>query len=247
MKTEIEITAGWDYNGDIQKVNKIFNYIGQLYTRIFNNEIQSLERITVELVSEEKEGILPPDTKSPWVIIKKAFNFKHCFDLKSHERRVYILDTLYEALHAVCTELNYDFQPFRQAYEHVKALNYQNRYVHGKLKTASDRRHKAGVHIRVEEEHAVLSALVQNSEGNETARIEILCTLPHYMFIYKFIHQTKWLDKEHFQISDKSGQVVFIVNVPEGKAHIQLLPKTMELPELIKEVAMAVADEIRDA
>ena len=33
------------------------------------------------------------------------------------------------------------------------------------------------------------------------------------MFIYKFIYQTKWLDKEHFQISDKSGQVVFVVNV----------------------------------
>ena len=31
-------------------------------------------------------------------------------------------------------------------------------------------------------------------------------TLPHYMFIYKFIHTTKWLDKERFQVSDKAGR-----------------------------------------
>ena len=64
------------------------------------------------------------------------------------------------------------------------------------------------------------------------------------MFIYKFIHQTKWLDKEHFQISDKSGQVVFGVDVPEETADMQLLPKTMGLPELVKELGTAVAEEM---
>ena len=68
-------------------------------------------------------------------------------------------------------------------------------------------------------------------------------TLPHYMFIYKFIHTTKWLDKAHFQISDKSGQVVFGVDVPEKTASMQLLPKTMGLAELVKEVYLALAAE----
>jgi len=53
------------------------------------------------------------------------------------------------------------------------------------------------------------------------------------MFIYKFIHQTKWLDKEHFQISDKSGQVVFEVHIPKETAILHLQPKSIELPELI--------------
>ena len=69
-------------------------------------------------------------------------------------------------------------------------------------------------------------------------------TLPHCMCIYKCIHTTQWLDKERFQISDKSGQVVFGVDVPEEKASMQLLPKTMGLPELVKEVGMAVAEEM---
>ena len=43
-------------------------------------------------------------------------------------------------------------------------------------------------------------------------------TLPHCMCIYKCIHTTQWLDKAHFQISDKSGQVVFRVDVPEKTA-----------------------------
>ena len=64
------------------------------------------------------------------------------------------------------------------------------------------------------------------------------------MFINKFIHTTKWLDKEHFQVRDKSGQVVFGVDVPEEKASMQLLPKTMGLAELLKDVGMAVAEEM---
>ena len=78
----------------------------------------------------------------------------------------------------------------------------------------------------------------------KAACIRFLRTLPHYMFIYRFIHTPKWLDKEGFQVSDKSRQVVLTVHLPEEKASMQLLPKTMGLPELVKEVAMAAADDM---
>ena len=80
--------------------------------------------------------------------------------------------------------------------------------------------------------------------GKETrASIPLIRTLPHYLFIYKFIHTTQWLDKDRFQISDKSGQVVFGVDVPEEKASMQLWPKTMGLAELVQEVGHELAKE----
>ena len=243
----IEIGVSFDATLEKEK-SKNFNIqqnaIALLFGRFLEPYQNGLNKIRIELSDVLKNPIISgPDKYNPFAIIDWPFNFREYFELSRYERRKYINETLHQAMQAMCNELNYDFQPFQRAYEKVKELDYQNAYIHGKLKTAPDRKHKAGVHIRVEEEHAIISALVQDSEGNETTRIEILRTLPHYMFIYKFIHQTKWLNKEHFQISDKSGQVVFTVNVPEEKTRMELLPKTMELPELVKEVAIAVADE----
>ena len=243
----IEIAPGWSVDINEEKIRTFSlttHVVTMLFDRLLDYKSRDFQKIRIELFPEaQKTKVYPPEGISPVVHIERSFDFDHYFRLTKKKRRAYLLEILYETLQTMCSELNYNLQPFYKAYEQVKALNYQNEYVHGKLKTAPDRTHKVGVHIRVDEEYAVISALVQDSEGNETARIEILRTLPHYMFIYKFIYQTKWLDKEHFQISDKSGQVVFEVNVSEEKARMQLLPKTMELPELVKEVAMAVADE----
>ena len=246
MKTYIEIAAGNAFPNDLEtlrETNATNNFIAEFFTRVLNDSTLNIEKIRLELVREQADFPDHPVKSEQDIFIWCPFDFNHFFSLNKEERKSFILETLYNAINLMCNELNYDPKPFREAYEQVKALNYQNEYVHGKLKSAPDRRHKAGVHIRVEEEHAVLSALVQDSEGNETTRIEILRTLPHYMFIYKFIHQTKWLDKDRFQISDKSGQVVFEVNVQEQKAAMHLQPKNLSLPELVQEVAQAMADK----
>ena len=246
MNTTIEIAASTNALNDqknLQQINATANFISLLFTRLFQGDNIDLDIIHIELIED--------DADYPWnityaqkeIYIWYLFDFQKFFELEKASYKAFMLDTLFAALEKMCNEFGYDLSPFREAYEQVKALNYQNEYIHGKLKTAPDRTHKAGVHIRVEEEHAVLSALVQDSEGNETTRIEILRTLPHYMFIYKFIHQTKWLDKDRFQISDKSGQVVFAINVQEQKAAMHLHPKNLSLPELMQEVAQAVADK----
>ena len=245
MNTYIEIAYEGN-NADKEQV-KAFNKSTYIITDVFdrqaNLKLTGVRKILIELQDEAQYQVFPPSKVSPMILIRAPFNFAQYLAKDKYSRRGFILDTLYKAIEQMCSKLNYDLQPFHEAYEQVKALNYQNAYIHGKLKSAPDRTHKAGVHIRVEEEHAVLSALVQDSEGNETTRIEILRTLPHYMFIYKFIHQTKWLDKDRFQISDKSGQVVFEVNVQEQKAAMHLQPKNLSLPELVQEVAQAMADK----
>ena len=247
MNTYIEIVyRGSEANEEQQKhFNQSTYVITDVFDRSANIKLKGVRKIHIKLINKDDE-FKAYDTQNGLQIISlyMPFDFSHYQSQEKINRRAYLLDTLYKAIENMCSELNYDFQPFQHAYEKVKELDYQNAYIHGKLKTAPDRKHKAGVHIRVEEEHAIISALVQDSEGNETARIELLRTLPHYMFIYKFIHQTKWLDKDHFQISDKSGQVVFEINVPEKKAAMHLQPKNLSLPELVQELAQAVADEI---
>ena len=249
QNTEIQIAIGMESQLSQKKeyeYNQSFQYIAFFYSRLLNAPIDQIDRIRLELIDNNNdlyEGIFGPRKDAPRIIIRKTFGFSAFETYNKKERRQATLETLYETLKVLCTNFNYDFQPFQRAYEKVKELDYQNKYIHGKLKTAPDRTHKAGVHIRVEEEHAVISALVQDGEGNETARIEILRTLPHYMFIYKFIYQTKWLDKDRFQINDKSGQVVFAINVAEQKATLHLQPKNLSLPELVQEVTQAVADK----
>ena len=245
---DIEIVVNEDSPvSDEQKrtFNKHQNRLALLYGRLLNSMPQHVKKIRVEMADKSEQRLIdPPDEIFPLIHILQPFDFEKYFSLQKHDAIVFVLENFQNAINAACTELNYDCQPFHHAYEKVKDMDYQNEYIHGKLKSAPNRRHKAGIHIRVEEEYAAISTLMQDKEGNETARIALLRTLPHYMFIYKFIHHIKWLDKDRFLISDKSGQVMFSVNVPEEKAEMQLLPKTMTLPELVQEVTQATVDEI---
>ena len=219
--------------------------VTDLYSRLLNKTIKGVKKIHVKALNCDSElQVFPPAEGLPMIGIDIPFDINHYFALDRYNRRAHLAETLHQALERMCTELGYSPQPFREAYEKVKALDYQNAYTHGKPKPAPDRQHKAAVHIRVEEEFAEISAPIQDKDGNETARIPLIRTLPHYMFIYKYIHSTKWTDSQHFQVSDKTGQVQFVAHTATGQAHMQVQPqKNTNLADVLGDLRMALADD----
>ena len=197
---------------EIKSFNISLNATTDLFDRCLNMKIKDLQKIRIDLYDAEKVfNIYEPDKISPICHIEKSFNFSHYFAQAKPDRRKIILETLYECITEMCNQLDYDFEPFTFAYNKVKELDYVNKYIHGKLTFSKNRQQKAGIQIEVNEDAATISVLFTDKDEQSVKQVEILRTLPHYMFIFRVIHKGKWIDNETYQVSDKSGQVHFKV------------------------------------
>ena len=211
--------------------NLALNAISLLFEQRVIYKFTTLQKIRINLFDDERKlTIYEPDKISPIAFIEKSFDFDYYFAQNKIERRKIILETLYEAIVALCEKAGYGLSPFTQAYEKVKELNYENRFIYNKLTSSPNRKHKAGIQIEVNEEAADISVVFDTAK--QLNNIKILRTLPHYMFIYRFIHKGKWIDNEHYMVSDKSGQVHFTASLTGGEATVEFTPKNRTAEEL---------------
>lgn len=224
-----------------KKFNSSTNIISILYEQCLNQRVKGLWKIRLNLTDRKDTcKVFLPDKISATALIHKSFDFDHYFARNKLERRKILLETLYEAIVALCKKAGYDVSPFKAAYDKVKQLNYENRYIYGKMTCSPDRKYKAGIEIEVNEEAAFIAVVFTKNDKNNTQRnkITILKTQPHFMFIYRFIHKGKWIDSQTYRVSDKSGQVHFTVSLSGSEADIQLKPKKHTQKELIEALDM---------
>lgn len=238
MNPNIEIQVVSSHNiTNYEEVGKKFNSGANVIAYLFENNLEfkmkGLNKIRVELQNENSQhetGVFLPAKLTPRVFIRKSFNFDHYFAQPKPERRKIILETLYESIVAMCEKAGYDLAPFTAAYEKVKELNYENRFIYGKIKSSPNRKMKAGIEIEVTEEVATISAYIQLS--GKVERITLLKTIPHYLFIYRFIHKGKWTDSNTFVVSNKSGEVNFVVSLSDKSVKTVFEPKNNTVDEL---------------
>ena len=222
--------------------------ITDLFDRYLNQQIKGVRKIRIEFT--DKVDILDiylPESISPICHIHKSFDFDNYFAQSKTDRRKIILETLYDAVKNLCKETDYDLTPFTIAYEKVKELNYENKFIYGKLTSSPNRKLKAGIQIEVTEEKAILSVVF--SDAPKSARfqksgrfeeVKFLETLPHYMFIYRLVHKGKWTSSNIYTVSDKSRQVNFDVSFTDKISKLRFEPKTATI-EVIENTLKSVA------
>ncbi len=192
------------------------NTISSLFDRCLNTHYDGLVKLRIDLSNKKNLYIFSKPTKnSPICHIDKSFDFENYFTQNKLEKRKIILETLYGSFQEISYQLNYDLKPFTQAYEKVKTLNYVNKYIHGKLTFSRKRTHKAGIEIEINEQAAIISVVFTDKEENQIKKVKIVETLPHYMFIYRVINKGKWISSNEYQVSDKSGQINFVVKLKD--------------------------------
>ncbi len=210
------------------------NTISSLFDRCLNTHYGGLFKVRVELTNKKNHYTFDQaNNVSPFCHIVKSFDFENYFTQNKLEKRKIILETLYGSFQEISYQLNYDLKPFTQAYEKVKTLNYVNKYIHGKLTFSRKRTHKAGIEIEINEQAAIISVVFTDKEENQIKKVKIVETLPHYMFIYRVINKGKWISSNEYQISDKSGQINFVVKLKDKTEKIIVFkPKTSTEKEL---------------
>ncbi len=232
MKLYIEIC---DYQEDDRKqFNGDCYVISDLFIRCLNLQIKGLTKIRIQLASEKNiKRISGPDKMFPFVIMTQSFDYALYDSLSKNERRKMILETLYESIQLICKEFNYDLAPFTAAYEKVKELNYENRFMYDKLRPSPDKKYKAGVQIEVNEMAASISTVYFDSKTMQLYKqVNILNTIPHFLFMYQFVNKGLWVDSETYTVTNKSQEVQFITSLKKDTVDIKLIPQTHTLEEL---------------
>ncbi len=237
MKVYIEIVC-YRYAVLSDDIKKSFNRSTFIITDLFNRSldltIENTEKIRIELATElDMLNIYLPEGISHVCHIHKSFDFNHYFTQPKPEHRKIILETLYEAIVALCQKTGYNLALFTGAYNKVKELDYENRFIYGKLKSSPNRKNKAGIEIEVTEESANISIIFEAQNGEQN-KVEILRTIPHYLFIYRFIYKGKWADNEIFKVFNRSGEINFVTSLKNKSVSIQLLPVKHTEKELKK-------------
>ncbi len=228
-----------DYNILLEKekqneLNGSSYVITDLFGTCLNTKFKGLRKVVIQLVDDSKVmKIYEPHKISPIASIFLSFDFDNYFAQSKQYRRKIILETLYDAIKEMCQKMNLDLLPFTIAYEKVKELNYENKFIYGKLTSSPNRKYKAGIEIEIIEEKAILSAVLNNgTEKSQT--IKFLETLPHQMFIYRLVHKGKWTSKDIYTVSDKSRQINFDILFKDNTSKIRFEPKTATIEDLQK-------------
>ncbi len=221
----------------IGEFNQSAYCVTDLFDRSLSLKIKGLFKYVIEL--HNKPNVLkvhPPDDYTKIAHYHKTFDFDHYFAQPKPKRRKIILETLYEAIVALCEKAAYDLTPFTAAYEKVKELNYENRYMVGKSKISPNRKYKAGIQVEVTEKAAEISVVFEDFPSlKDLANLKVVRTQPHFFFIQQLVNKGKWKGSDTFIVSNKSGEINFAVSLKDKTAEVQLTSKIKNEDELKKE------------
>ncbi len=233
MKLYTELVAD-HHETNYRQFNLSCNSVSDLFDRCLNLQMKGLSKIRIEFTSRPNVLLIAEPVKMfPFVLMDKTFDFAHYNSLSNYDRRKMVIETLYESLKLICEKLDYDLAPFTAAYEKVKELNYENRFIWNKLTLSPNKKYKSGIQIEVNEEVADISTVYYDSKTMQLYKqVNILNTIPHYMYIYGLINKGLWVDSETYTVTNKSQEVQFITSLKKDTVDIKLIPQTHTLEEL---------------
>ena len=132
-----------------------------------------------------------------------------------------------------------DMQVFRRIFERLQSTDFKNEYQYGALSPSPNSRYKAGISVRATEEYAMISATVYDESTTEKKSVALLRCLSHDMFIGHFVYNIKWLNDFSFEISDRSEQFFFVVELPvlEASLQVRTAKRGLSLPDMLSELA----------
>jgi len=103
-----------------------------------------------------------------------------------------------------------------------------------KPKASPNRQNKASIQVEVTEEAATIFVDVQLLQKVE--HLKIVQTKPHFFFIQQLVHSGKWTDNETFTVSNKSGEINFVISLKNNTVNVHFEPKTKTVEQLQKEL-----------
>ncbi len=224
LYTELHCDHTATINEDLRKVFHLSsNAVTENYDHHLNISIKGIYKIALSLSNQKLNiPISLPHRIAPRIFLFNSFDFAHYFAQPKMERRKIVLETLHSSICEIPKYYPLDLVPFERAYQKVKDANYICRFIYGKLTATKNRLFKAGIEIEINETEATISVLFTDKDENPLKRVELLKTMPHYLFIYRVIHKGQWISNSEYVVCSKSYNYQFKTSLESNTAELFL-------------------------
>ena len=175
----------------------------------------------------------------PVICIDKTYNFEYFFSLKEAAQKAEILNLIQSCVKEAANRLEQGDEKIDQIKSIIEKEEFVNEYFEGKLKFSRDKQYKAGVFIKMHEDHADASVVFTDKDENEIARRHLIKIRPNRIFIRPLVGKSKWKTSEVFEVSDETGQIHFEANINNEDVRIYFTPKGQTEDELIDNILIA--------
>ncbi len=104
--------------------NRSTHEISALYEKNLNYVVKGVEKFLIKLKLADDYRFSPPSEMFPIVILSRKYDFAAYWARNEQERKVEILEIIYESVTDMCQKLNLDISPFTTAYQTLKKMSY---------------------------------------------------------------------------------------------------------------------------
>jgi len=134
--------------------------------------------------------------------IQVQYNYHDFFSLKPLEKKKKTLELLMEGIHKIADLLHWDMTPFKQAYEEIIKLDYQNHWMWKKIRSPN-RDMTAELWIFHEIDSVDLVLVVRDKKGVEICREPIVSDKPDELIFDNYLGVFQWESESHITLTAK--------------------------------------------
>lgn len=179
--------------------------ISNLFSLYLEGILNSRNRVNIYLVNNQnlERTNVEGSIKSIWIYDKEIS--ENTITQKNIDQKV--LEIVYHSFLLLAQELNWDKIKIQNARQKCLDSNMKIDYI-SKPKSSKDRKHKASIRVRIQNEKAILSVIFYNRTLEVIKEEIIITTFIQYTTVFAFFDNPKWLDHDLFGYSLHNGNLL---------------------------------------
>ena len=147
--------------------------------------------------------------------VQVPYDVQQFFSLSDEAKRVQTLNLLLESIMFVANEMNWNTQPFLEAYHKVKELKGINDFRWGKFIKSPDGKNKAYVWCVHDLYDFKINIIVKNEKNKIILQKEVISTLPDELIYLRFLGNLEWVDEKTIILRESYSKGFVTVELPE--------------------------------
>lgn len=203
----------------ITDVKKSFSFqtrcMTKLYERVFDKKYKTVDCRQLNFHCGNYPEIKLLECFDGFCQVLVPYNVEEFLKYPDNKKKVEILELLKNSLDFVIREKNWDPDPFQEAYERVKELNYINEFIWDKPKFSPNRKYKAEVICNHDLYDFTLKIVIKDRNGKILHEKEIVSTEPDELIYDRFLGHLQWISDDEIALYEKYSKRYVSVKLSE--------------------------------
>lgn len=204
----------------ISDVKKSFSFqtrcITKLYERVFDKKYKTADCRQLNFHCGNYSEMKLLGCFDGFCQVLVPYNTQEFLEYPDNKKKIEILELLKNSLDFVIREKNWDPNPFQEAYERVKELNYINEFIWNKPKLSPNKKYKAEVHCNHDLYDFTIKMVIKDRKDKVLLEKKIVSTEPDELIYDRFLGHLMWISDDEIALYEKNSKRYTSVKLREA-------------------------------